>query len=212
MGFPKLTKVSEEAETSSSFELVDSVEEYSNSKFYLPSTDFNSNIIENDRLEVQQSKREVIEFLRTEDRIYCRECDLILTGCADGQKDAARLDSRTPREQCSKVNHCSPPSGSDLSNSSSNCSTVHSAAYRRPASNHSNQHSLNKSAQHKSQTKEKSSSVSSTKKESPAQNDLGICILHNPPAAYQSKPAELHFTTSIVSAHQASSQKSDKQT
>lgn len=221
MGLPKLTKVSEETETPSSYELVDSVEEFCNSRFYLPSTDFNSNHIENDQLEAQRSKREVIEFLRTGDQIYCKECDFILTGASSG--GGGCQDSVTRSDKYSKSNRFSAPDSSNIPNSissvsshsaGSNCSTVHSLAHSNPASIYSTiQNSLTKSSQHRHQTKEKSShSLSSTRKYSLPPADLSICILHKPPAAYlQSELAEYNFTTITISAPAASSQKSDKQ-
>lgn len=223
MGFFKLTKVSEEVDTPSSLELIDSVEEYCHSKFYLPcSTDFNSNLLENDQ--GQQSNRDVTEFLRTGDQIHCKECDFILTG--GGQVRVVRptsgSGSKTDKTDKCKANRSSPVDNSNqqssvsstssysIFNTISNSLALHSAAHSNPASIYSNQYSLTKTSRHKHHTKEKSSSVSSSKKDEP--NDLSICVLHKPPPAYQqSDLAELHFTTTTISVHQANSQKSDKQ-
>ena len=217
MGFSKLSKVSEDSEIASSLELVDgSVEEYCNSKFYLPSTDFNSNLLPNDQLVVQRSNSEVIAFLRTGDHIYCKECDFILTGGVGGSAGLSSTSGRAPGEKYSKVNSTADSSnpntqssiGSAASNSSySNCSTVHSSAHGT-ASNQSTANSLTKFGQPKQAPK--NCCLAGSRKDAPPA-DRSICILHNAPAAYpQSDPAEFNFMT-IISAHQASSQKSDKQ-
>ena len=96
MGFSKLPQVPEEAEklSSNNLDSNESVEEYCNSKFYLPSIeqqiDCNSNLIDT-RLDETKSKIELIKFLKTGDRIFCNECNFILTS---SQANSDRIDNK----------------------------------------------------------------------------------------------------------------------
>lgn len=206
MGFPKLSKVSEDTEMASSLELVDeSVEEYCNSKFYLPSIDFNSNLLQDDPLAVQRSNSEVIAFLRTGDRIYCKECDFILTGGVGGpagmpsssaaittssitsaaitsatSTSAAREKSKCTNGKVNRADSPNPQSTISSSNSShSNCLTVHSSTSHQLTSN-----SLTKLSQSKPAKDASRRCSASSRKDAPPPDDRSICLLHNPPVAY----------------------------
>lgn len=81
--FSKLPELPEEVEKLSikSLKLSDeSTKEYCNSKFYLPSTDCNSNLILNDLEQSNKSRTDLINFMHTDGRIFCNECNFILTG------------------------------------------------------------------------------------------------------------------------------------
>lgn len=85
-GFNKLPKVVEENEKTPNLEILDEpIKEYLNSKFYLPSTDLNDNFISHNVQRQEKSKIELVNFLSTNGRIFCNECNLRLRETADNK-------------------------------------------------------------------------------------------------------------------------------
>lgn len=87
MVFNRLPRLPEETEKANAHQISnknESVKEVCNSKFYLPSTDINCNLIDDaENLKLQRTKAELANFLRTGDRIFCNECDSFLTTQSD---------------------------------------------------------------------------------------------------------------------------------